>query len=99
MDHPVVVDTTTDPEIYWVFMDLFSHSKKIIPLLLRQIPIFDLSALNNIYNWKILKLIDPFYTPWLMPLLTQYKSITNITMRVNFWEWAILILFACKMWW
>ena len=52
--YPVVEYIAKDPEIYCVFMDLFSHTKKIIPLLLRHIPVFDLSTLNNIYNWDII---------------------------------------------
>ena len=72
-DYYTITSSCNDEDIGFVFIEMFSHTKKIIPLLLRCLPIFDLSTINSFKGTDELRMVDPVFNPWIVPKLKIYK--------------------------
>ena len=72
MDFDITLDYT-DEDIWYVFTDVFSHSKIILSFILKRVPVWDFNTLlkycgDNIINW-----LDPIISPGIFPKMKYYK--------------------------
>ena len=73
----IFTEDPNDEEIGIAYINLFGHNRFAADLLLRNIPIIDISWIGKFQENEGLKCIDPFFNYWIYPIVKVYDRVTS----------------------